>query len=227
MKLDYILCRKYLLGKFCMLGHTWRYMVIPAIAMLVTLFIFTKFNLLDKSQKAGEEIKPSEVVEEIPEIKIGGDFTLINQNGNRVSSTVYKDKIKLVYFGFTSCPDICPTDLANITAALNLLDENQLDKIQPIFITIDPERDTVKVIKTYLSSFHPKIEGFTGTNDEIVKVIKDFRVFSEKVNDENLGDYLMNHSAYTYIVGKNGYYLSHFNHNEDPKKIAEGIIKKL
>lgn len=110
---------------------------------------------------------------------------------------------------------------------MNQLGAQELEKIQPIFVSIDPDRDKVEVIKDYLTNFHPKIEGFTGTNDEIVKVIKDYKVFSEKVDDNELGNYLMNHTAFTYLIGKDSYYITHFNHNENPEKIVEGIRKNI
>ncbi|WP_395477532.1 SCO family protein [Rickettsia endosymbiont of Pantilius tunicatus] len=154
--------------------------------------------------------------------EIGGDFELIDQNGELFNSDELKDKLSLIYFGFTSCPDICPTSLNKITKAVEILSENKID-IVPVFITIDPSRDTPAVLKEYLKHFHPKFIGLTGNEKQIREVADKFKVYYAKVVSEsdNNQDYMLDHSSFTYLMDKNGKYLKHFYLDSAPKEIME------
>lgn len=154
--------------------------------------------------------------------EIGGDFELIDQNGELFNSDELKDKLSLIYFGFTSCPDICPTSLNKITKAVEILSENKID-IVPVFITIDPSRDTPAVLKEYLKHFHPKFIGLTGNEKQIREVADKFKVYYAKVASEsdNNQDYMLDHSSFTYLMDKNGKYLKHFYLDSAPKEIME------
>lgn len=136
---------------------------------------------------------------------IGAPFTLTNQNNKKVTWDSFKGLYRLVYFGYTYCPDVCPVDLQRITqafAAFEKQDPTRAAKVQPIFITLDPERDTVPVIKNYVAAFHPRLIGLTGTPDDIAKVAKDFAVIYSK---EGTGkDYLVAHSRTPYLFGPDG-----------------------
>jgi cytochrome oxidase Cu insertion factor (SCO1/SenC/PrrC family) len=138
---------------------------------------------------------------------VGGDFTLTDQTGARRSSTTFRGKYMLVYFGFTSCPDVCPTTLAVMAEALDGMGPAK-DKVVPVFITIDPERDTVGLIKNYMEGFGPSFVGFTGTVQEIEAVKKLYRVYgAKKALDEEKGmaaGYGMDHSSVMYLMGPNG-----------------------
>jgi protein SCO1 len=137
--------------------------------------------------------------------RIGAPFTLTNQDGQRVSWDSFKGKYRLVYFGYTYCPDVCPVDLQKITQAFREFEKQdpaRAAKIQPIFITVDPERDTVSVIKNYVTAFHPRLVGVTGTPKEIAKVAKDFAVIYGKESQGK--DYLVSHSRTPYLFGPNG-----------------------
>lgn len=158
---------------------------------------------------------------------IGGAFQLTDHNGNKVSDKTYRGKFTLVFFGFTYCPDICPASLQVISGALDKLG-NKADNIVPLFITVDPERDTVKKMAEYLRSFNRRIIGLTGTPEEIQKAAKAYRVYYAKVqDDENPGDYTMNHSSYYYLMDRNGRFITHFNHSINPDKLAAALAKKL
>ncbi len=155
--------------------------------------------------------------------KIGGDFELIDQNGAVFSSDKLKGKLSLVYFGFTSCPDICPTSLNKITKAVEIVSKNKID-IVPVFITIDPRRDTPVVLKEHLKYFHPKFIGLTGNEKQIREVADNFKVYYAKsASDEsdNDQDYMLDHSSFTYLMDKNGKYLKHFYLESSPNEIME------
>lgn len=154
--------------------------------------------------------------------EIGSDFELIDQNGELFSSDELKGKLSLIYFGFTSCPDICPTSLNKITKAVEILSENKID-IVPVFITIDPSRDTPAVLKEYLKHFHPKFIGLTGDEKQIREVADKFKVYYAKAASENDNDqdYMLDHSSFTYLMDKNGKYLKHFYLDSAPSEIME------
>lgn len=154
--------------------------------------------------------------------EIGGDFELIDQNGELFNSDELKGKLSLIYFGFTSCPDICPTSLNKITKAVEILSENKID-IVPVFITIDPSRDTPAVLKEYLKHFHPKFIGLTGDEKQIREVADKFKIYYAKAASENDNDqdYMLDHSSFTYLMDKNGKYLKHFYLDSAPSEIME------
>jgi len=140
--------------------------------------------------------------------RIGGDFTLTNQDGQPTRWADFAGKYRLVYFGYTYCPDICPIDLNKIIAGYRLLeksDPQKAAKIQPIFITVDPQRDTPAVIKTYVAAFHPRLIGLTGTPEEIEAVKTAFVVVAGKEGDPNATqDYLVAHSRTPFLFGPDG-----------------------
>jgi len=139
--------------------------------------------------------------------RIGGAFTLINQDGRPTSDRQFAGKYRIVYFGFTHCPDVCPVDLQNIGKALRDLDMSDPElaaRVQPIFITVDPERDTPAVMKQYVAAFHPRLIGLTGTPEQIADVAKKYAAFFQKSEEEGSGDYLVNHNRTTYLMGPEG-----------------------
>lgn len=139
--------------------------------------------------------------------RIGAPFTLTDQNGRKVSWDSFKGKYRLVYFGYTYCPDVCPVDLQKMMQAYAKLEKEapaQAAKLQPIFISVDPERDTPSVLKTYVAAFHPKLVGLTGTPDEIAKVTRDFVVIYGKEPAKDASEYLVAHSRTPYLFGSDG-----------------------
>lgn len=157
---------------------------------------------------------------------IGGPFTLTDQNGKKVSDSDFRGKLMLVYFGFSSCPAICPTDMANITNVMNALADDA-GKIVPVFITIDPERDTQEKLKSFMQNFHPSIIALTGTMAEVDAVIKSYRAYANKVQNEMMEGYMYDHSTFTYLMGKDGKYISHFTHNSDVNQVVSRIKENL
>lgn len=152
------------------------------------------------------ETVPSAATAQDPAIR--SEFELVDQNGRTVRSEDLRGRWQLVFVGFTSCPDICPTTLTNITAAMEELGP-EADKVQPVLITVDPERDTPPVMKEYLSAFDPRILGLTGTPAQIEAALKSFRVYAAKRPLEG-GDYTMDHSAFIYLMDTEGEYATHF-----------------
>ena len=155
-------------------------------------------------------------------IMIGGDFSLIDQNGEIFKSKYLKKK-KLLYFGYTSCPDVCPFDLLKLS---NLLDKNPIlnKTLQSIFVSIDPDRDTTEVLKDYLDNFNPNIIGLTGSNEQINKIKKKFRIYV-KLNKKNTKDtnYLVDHTVLFFLVNEDDEYITHFRPNELESKIFKYI----
>jgi len=152
-------------------------------------------------------------------------FSLTDHNGQPVTQASWPDKYLIVYFGFTHCPDVCPLGLNKIAEALNQLNAGQLDKLQPVFITVDPERDDVAALKAYVPLFHDKIVGLTGTPEQVDAVKKTFRVYAEKAG--NGQDYMVNHSAFTYLMNPDGSLNNVFAHEATADELAEGFRKAL
>ncbi len=159
----------------------------------------------------------------VGEVSIGGPFSLTDQNGRAVTEKDYLGKLQLIYFGFTSCPDICPTALQTVAIALDELGADA-GKVTPILISVDPERDTPAAMKDYVASFHESMVGLTGTPEQVAAAAKAFRVYYQKVQlpGSSLG-YSIDHSGFLYLMGRDGKYLAHFRHNSTP----EEIVKKL
>jgi len=183
----------------------------------ISLYILVAIELPNKPL-AGQGGAPTE------EALIGGEFTLTDHNGNEFNSNTMKGKLSLVYFGFTFCPDICPTSLQKLTNVLTTLDKYQID-IAPVFITVDPSRDTQELLKEYLGHFHPKLLGLTGTEEEIREVADLYKVFYARADgaDKAGNNYMLDHSSFVYLMDKNGKYLKHFYMTSTAEEIIEFI----
>jgi cytochrome oxidase Cu insertion factor (SCO1/SenC/PrrC family) len=153
---------------------------------------------------------------------VGGPFELTAHTGARISDKDLAGKYLLISFGYTYCPDVCPTELQVISAALDQLGDKAKD-IQPIFITIDPERDTPDALSKYMPNFHPRYLGLTGSREEIDRAAKAYRVYYAKAKEGGEGDYLMDHSSIIYLMDKQGTFLKHFSYGTDAKALAAGI----
>ncbi|PWG02514.1 SCO family protein [Sphingosinicella humi] len=157
---------------------------------------------------------------------IGGPFTLTNQDGERVSDSDFAGRYRLVYFGFTYCPDVCPVDLQLIGQGLRQLEASDPEvaaKVQPIFISVDPERDTPAVLKEYVAAFHPRLIGLTGTPEEIAAVAKNFGVYYMKEQTEGASEYLVNHSRIAMLFGPKGEPIAIIPHDQGAAAIAEEL----
>ena len=156
---------------------------------------------------------------------IGGPFTLTDQTGKKVTDKDFRGRYMLVFFGFTACPDICPAGLQLISAALGKIGA-KADSVTPIFISVDPARDTPEKIAAYVKNFNDRLVGLTGTPEEIAAVAKAYRVFYQKTpNEAAPADYGMNHTSIIYLMGPDGEYVTHFNPTTDVDAIAAKLNK--
>lgn len=156
----------------------------------------------------GTQVPPPIVADAQP-VAIGGAFALTDENGQSVTDQTYRGKWLLVFFGFTHCPDVCPTALNDIALTLDQLGPLAA-KIQPLFVTVDPERDTPDVMKDYTEAFHSSIVGLTGSPEQIAEAAKAYRVYYKKVPQGD-DDYTMDHSGITYIMTPDGKFAAHFS----------------
>lgn len=155
---------------------------------------------------------------------IGGAFTLTDQTGRTRTDADFRGRLLLVYFGFTYCPDICPTDLQEIALAMNQLGEQAAD-VQPLFVTLDPQRDTVAHLAQYVPLFHPRLLGLTGSIADVTKTADAYRVYFKRVAiGPNPDDYTVDHSAFIYLMDQDGKYLDFFPPGTDAAKMV-GMIK--
>jgi protein SCO1/2 len=145
--------------------------------------------------------------------RIGGKFSMVDHTGRQVTDQDFHGKFMLIFFGYTFCPDICPTELQTMSEVLDTLGDDA-EKIHPIFATIDPERDTAPVLADYLSNFHPRFTGLTGTAGQIKDIAKTFGVFYSRVKSKNEPgqdkDYLMNHSSFIFLMDGAGKFRAAF-----------------
>jgi protein SCO1 len=155
------------------------------------------------------------------DVAIGGPFALTDQNGRRVTDKDFAGRFMLIYFGYTFCPDVCPTELNTMALALDKLGTRV--RIVPVFITIDPARDTPDALKAYLASFGSDFVGLTGSDDEIAAVAKAYRVYYKKAEGTDDGTYLMDHTSLLYLVGPDGKLAALFRTGAEPDDIAAGI----
>lgn len=158
---------------------------------------------------------------------VGGPFTLTDQGGKRVTDKDYAGKYLVVFFGFTNCPDICPSGLQVMSVALDKLG-TKADAVQPLFITFDPTRDTPEKLAAYLKSFSPRITGLTGSEPELQGVVKAYRVYVQKVEAEHPdGPYSFDHTALFYIMGKNGEFMTHVPQTNNVDELVSALEKVL
>jgi protein SCO1/2 len=160
----------------------------------------------------------------MPLADIGGPFQLVDHRGKPVTERDYLGKPTLVFFGFTYCPDVCPTTLFELTNRLTELGPDA-DRLNVVFITVDPERDTPEQLKLYLSSFDPRITGLSGTEQNVAAAMKGYRAYARKVPLKD-GGYNMDHTATIYLMNKKGQFVGHMNHQE-PESTARAKLRRL
>jgi protein SCO1 len=156
---------------------------------------------------------------------IGGPFQLTDQAGQTVTEKNLQGRPTLIFFGFTHCPDVCPTSLFEISEVLRAMGKDA-DRVNAYFISVDPERDTALAMKDYLSSFDPHLKGLTGNADAVAKVISGFRVYAKKVPLKD-GDYTMDHTALIYLMDRDGKFVAPFNLKRTPEEAAKDLKRYL
>jgi protein SCO1/2 len=153
---------------------------------------------------------------------MGGPFALTDQNGRRVTDRDFAGKYRLVYFGFTFCPDVCPVDMATLAGGLRRFERSAPERaarVQPIFITVDPARDTPPVLRQFVSAFHPRFIGLTGSEAEIAQVARRYRIFYDR-GAANQGGYNVNHSQMAVLYGPEGEPIAIVPHDKGPEGVA-------
>jgi protein SCO1/2 len=155
-------------------------------------------------------------------VSIGGPFSLLDQHGERVTEKDFAGRFMLIYFGYTYCPDFCPLSLSAMTEALDLLDPVEADQVTPVFISVDPARDTVEALADYAPHFHPRLVALTGSDDEVKAAAKAYRVYYAIPAKED-DSYAVDHSTFIYLMGPDGAYRAHFSHNTTPEEIADRL----
>ena len=182
------------------------YIFLAALAVIVGGVVYEQVWL------GGDNVAPA----------VGGPFTLTDQNGIKRSDKDFRGKLMLVYFGYTYCPDACPTTLQAVSETLDLLGD-KASGVQPIFISVDPARDTQEQLKAYAANFHSSLLMMTGTPDELKKVESEYHVYVSKVPQSGTDDYLIDHSSIVYFMGRDGRYLGQFPTGLPPKVMAATI----
>lgn len=198
--------------------------IIILVVLALSIIIFSLYSI--KILDPGPKPSPEKTVLSYGNANIGGDFKLNSTLGSSFTPQNMLGKVSLIYFGFASCPDICPTTLQVMSIALNELNERELQQVLPIFVSVDHERDRKKEVKDFLADFHPKFVGLYGSEDEVKKMADQYKVFYSKVDpqDDDFKDvYLIDHTAIIYVMDKNGHYIKHFS----SKVSSDEIVKEL
>jgi cytochrome oxidase Cu insertion factor (SCO1/SenC/PrrC family) len=157
---------------------------------------------------------------------IGGPFALTDHNGQRRTDADFRGRLMVIYFGYTHCPDICPADLTSIALALDRLGDAG-EAVQPVFITLDPERDTPADLAEYVKAFHPRLIGLTGAPDEIRKVATAYKTYYVKAGNAGGVGYAVDHTAFIYLVGRDGRYLGFLPPSTTPERLSDVIRQML
>ena len=183
------------------------------IPVIIILLIATAYALVSNRQSGQHYLDSTPT---------GGDFILQTSKGP-FNLEDYRGKVILIYFGYTFCPDICPTNLAIMTQALNALEEQELEQIQPVFISVDPDRDTMSHLDNYTAFFHSKLLGMTGSKESIDKIAAQYGAAYRKVTGESEGGYLVDHSSFTYLINQQGKLKESFAHATNPQTMVDTI----
>lgn len=174
--------------------------------------LIAAFSIVTWFANSGRDVKT------LNTIVIGGSFNLVRHDGAQVDEKILKGKPTLIFFGFTHCPDVCPTSLFEMSEVLRALGPDAA-RVNAYFISVDPERDTVAAMKDYLSSFDPHLKGLTGSPEAIAQVLTGYRVYAKKVPQKD-GDYTMDHTALIYLMDRNGNFVKPFDLKRTPEEAA-------
>ncbi len=193
------------------------------LSVLSTVLLLSLLSGCNPASSGNEQTEPP-----LAGATIGGSFTLTNQDGGKSSDTDFTGQYRIIYFGYSYCPDVCPVDLQRLMQGLALAEKNDptlAEKVQPIFITIDPERDRPEQLKQYVEAFHPRLIGLTGSVEEIAEVAKKYVIIYGKREDEGASEYLVDHSRQGYLFGPNGEPVALLPYDGTPQEIADEITR--
>lgn len=191
--------------------------LLAAVAGLILAGVFAYFAPKQAPQDANTLMA-------VTEDAFGGPFTMTDHNGKTVTEKDFAGQYRLIFFGFTYCPAICPTELAKITKVMQLLGDKAKD-VHPIYVTVDPERDTPAKMKNYVEMFHPSITGLTGTAEQTKAITKAYKIYYAKVDDPKLSEYTMDHSSFTYFLGPDDRLLHIFKLPDTAEQMADIVSR--
>ncbi len=190
---------------------------LSVLVLALGLGIFTLASAPTNKEKQAENPVP-----------IGGPFEMVDHTGKAVTEASYQGKFMLVYFGFTYCPDICPTELQVMASALDSLSGQELAELQPLFVTVDPERDTTEEMAGYVAHFHKNLVGLTGSMEQVSSMAEAYRVWFKKMEDpDSTAGYTMEHTNIVYLMGPDGKYVDHFTFATKSDEMATRISKHI
>ncbi len=193
-----------------------------AVGASIVLTLLAPVRAQDESERSAAELMDVLMWNREP---VGGPFVLVDHNGKTRTQADFQGKLMLVYFGFTYCPDVCPTDLQSIGLAVDQLGPAK-DAVQPLFITLDPDRDTAQQLADYVPMFHPRLIGMTGDPTSIRQAARAYKVYYAKVPRADGSDYTVDHSGYIYLMDRVGQYLGFFPPGTPPDRMAD-VIRPL
>jgi protein SCO1/2 len=189
------------------------------IAAIVAVAVYLEFG------SRGQHLSPAML--NVDGASLGGPFELTQHTGERITAEALIDRPTLIYFGYTFCPDICPIDVQVMADAVMMLDEKGID-VRPVFVTIDPARDTAEELSAYVEAMHPRMIGLTGTEDEIRAAADAYKVYYQRVDVEgSAAEYLMNHTGFTYLMTPEKGITATFRNGFPPEQIAEDVAAVL
>lgn len=198
-----------------------------AALLAVALIIGASFIYFESSRNSADVVtKGISTIEPMAGVAVGGPFSLLNDEGIQVNQVTYSDKFKLIFFGFTYCPAICPGELTKMGKILEALGP-ETSKIHPIFISIDPERDSVEVVKEYMQSFDSRIEGLTGSIKQVNALKDNYKVYATKVENEMMSDYMIDHSSFMYFMSPDDQLITLYPLQETAEDIASDLRSRL
>jgi cytochrome oxidase Cu insertion factor (SCO1/SenC/PrrC family) len=200
---------------------TWRIRIFALLVVLALAGVGVWLNVR-QTPETGNDAVGGLVVN----ADIGGPFTLTNQNGEPFSLTDLAGDYALVYFGYTFCPDVCPTELGKVATVIDLLGADGA-RITPVLVTIDPARDTVEALHGYVPLFHERLIGLTGTPEQIREVARLYRVFYRKAESAEYADYLMDHSSFVYLISPDGRVIAMYGYGTGAEAIADAIRRHM
>lgn len=174
-----------------------------AVAGCIAVIAAAVFVWWESTRQQTDGVPVADVTLPVTSAPVGGPFELVDHEGRAVTDEAFRGRLMLVFFGFTFCPDVCPTELATIGRTMDALGEDAA-AVTPVFITIDPERDNVEAMAGFVGLFHPSLVGLTGTPEQVAEAARAYRVYYARVQDPDASYYLMDHSAFVYLMGPDG-----------------------
>jgi len=198
------------------------------ISLVVIVLMFLIVQLYHGNQNDASTVKTGTVQTTQNSVKIGGPFEMVNQSGQKFTEQDLMGKYSLIFFGFTYCPDVCPTKLAFLADVYDSLTPVQQKRLNMVFVSVDPERDTPRALDTYLENFHPDIVGLTGSPEQLKAMADEYLVYyAKRENESDPTGYLMDHSAYTYFMDPSGKYITHFKFKDNKDQVLDTINSYL